>query len=110
MLPVSGAEQLNTSGAIGDAAHDLAQRRVFEVGQAGAVLVSGRNRFHSPAARALGFSSSMIGTRLPAVACGDLLVVELLVGIDVLVHERRELLLKFLDLWGMREVHSRIVT
>ena len=29
--------------------------------------LSGRNRFHSPAARALGFSSSMIGGGLPAV-------------------------------------------
>ena len=44
MLPVSGAEQLNTSGADLRAAHDLAQRRVFEVGQPGAVLRLGQEQ------------------------------------------------------------------
>ena len=48
--------------------------------------------------------------RLPAVSFGDLLIVELLVRVDVLVHERGELPLQFLDLRRMREVHPRIVT
>ena len=62
MLPVSGAEQLNTSGA------KCAQRPMISQSGAYSTLVSpapsplsGRNRFHSPAARAFGFSASMIG-------------------------------------------------
>ena len=75
MLPVSGAEQLNTSGAHGHAAHDLGQRRVLLVGQATALFLAisavslGRNRFHSSCARAFGFSFSMTVSavqRLPA--------------------------------------------
>ena len=38
MLPVSGAEQLKTSGAMATS-HDLAQRRVLEIREAGAMLV-----------------------------------------------------------------------
>src|SRR5512134_2230128 len=61
MLPVSGAEQLKTSGA---------QLRRPMISQRGAYSrfvrvppwVLGRHRFHRPAARALGLSSSMIGT------------------------------------------------
>ena len=63
MLPVSGAEQLNTSGA------QLMRPMISQSGAysrfespSGARLECGRNRFHSPAARALGLSSSMIGT------------------------------------------------
>ena len=33
ILPVSGAEQLKTSGAKVDRPHDLAQRRVLEIGE-----------------------------------------------------------------------------
>ncbi len=61
MFPVSGAEQLNTSGA------KWAQRPMISQSGAYSTLVSpapsslsGRNRFQSPAARAFGFSSSMI--------------------------------------------------
>ena len=52
--------------------------------------LSGRNRFHSPAARAFGFSSSTIGRRLPAIALVDLALIDRLVRIDVFVHERSE--------------------
>src|SRR5690349_25053791 len=71
MLPVSGAEQLNTSGA-----HST--RPMISQSGAYSRLVSvppcdfGRQRFHRPAARALGFSSSMIGTtsqRLALLVC-----------------------------------------
>src|SRR3954470_22167552 len=61
MLPVSGAEQLNTSGA-------QCTRPMISQSGAYSRLVSvppcdfGRQRFHKPAARAFGFSSSMIGT------------------------------------------------
>src|ERR1041385_6126864 len=61
MLPVSGAEQLKISGA-------PVTRPMISHSGAYSRLVSvppcdlGRHRFHSPAARALGLSSSMIGT------------------------------------------------
>jgi hypothetical protein len=60
--------------------------------------------------RGLGLQFLDDGDRLPAVSFGDLPVVERLVRVDVLVHEGGELLLQFLDLWGIREVHPRIVT
>src|SRR5581483_4044962 len=63
MLPVSGAEQLSASGAI------LGLRPVISASGAYWTLVrpapcscvAGRNRFHSPRARAASFSSSMTG-------------------------------------------------
>src|SRR5687768_15158916 len=61
MLPVSGAEQLNTSGAHVTRpmiSHSGAYSRLVRVPP----WVFGRHRFHRPAARALGLSSSMTGT------------------------------------------------
>src|SRR3954464_1034699 len=61
MLPVSGAEQLNTSGA-------QCSRPMISQSGAYSRLVSvppcvfGRHRFHRPAALAFGLSSSMMGT------------------------------------------------
>ena len=68
--------------------------------------LSGRNRFHSPAARAFGFSSSTIARRLPAIAVGDLAVERRLVRIDVLVHERGQTPLQVNDL--RRSVSKRM--
>ena len=48
MLPVSGAEQLNTSGAIVAAPHDFAQRRVFQVGEPRAVFVIRQKKIPKP--------------------------------------------------------------
>src|SRR5690348_11131354 len=71
MLPVSGAEQLKTSGA-----HST--RPMISQSGAYSRLVSvppcvfGRQRFQSPASRAFGFSASMIGTtcqRLSLLVC-----------------------------------------
>jgi len=60
MFPVSGAEQLKTSGAI-------AQRPMISHNGAYSRFVNrapfssfGRKRFHNPAARAFGFNSSTI--------------------------------------------------
>ena len=53
MLPVSGNEQLKTSGAMGDrpiTSHNGAYSRL-----------DNRKRFHSPSARAFAFSSSITG-------------------------------------------------
>src|SRR3984885_8100025 len=62
MFPVSGAEQLNTSGPMGERpmiSHSGAYSRLVNPAPCS---LAGRNRFHSPAARALGFKSSMTGT------------------------------------------------
>src|SRR5215470_5767714 len=59
MLPVSGAEQLNISGAIAlrpIVSHRGAYSRFVKPAPPASF---GRNRFHRPAARALGFNSSM---------------------------------------------------
>ena len=66
MLPVSGAEQLNTSAAKGTRpmiSHMGAYSRLLRPW--GARLLWGRNKFHSPASRALGLSSSIsaVGTQ-----------------------------------------------
>ena len=62
MLPVSGAEQLNTSGPNpGErpiTSHNGAYSRFVRPAPRS---LCGRNRFHSPSARALIFSSSTIG-------------------------------------------------
>ncbi len=61
MLPVSGAEQLSTSGAQYTRpmiSHSGAYSRFDRLPP----CVFGRHRFHSPAARALGLSSSITGT------------------------------------------------
>ena len=59
MLPVSGALQLNASGAIHDRpmiSHSGAYSRLVRPAPRSD---SGRNRFHNPAARALAFNDSM---------------------------------------------------
>src|SRR5712692_9452284 len=61
MLPVSGAEQLKTSGAIGERpmiSHNGAYSRLVRPAP---YALSGRKRIHSPSARAQAFSSSMTG-------------------------------------------------
>src|SRR3954468_9123599 len=61
MFPVSGAEQLNTSGAHSTRpmiSQSGAYSRLVRVPP----CVFGRHRFHNPAARAFGFTSSMTGT------------------------------------------------
>ena len=72
MLPVSGAEQLKTSGAIGERpmiSHKGAYSRLVRPAPCS---LSGRNRFHSPAARAFGFNASTSSTgrqRSPSSIC-----------------------------------------
>ncbi|MCY1250658.1 hypothetical protein D9M72_643170 [compost metagenome] len=60
MLPVSGAAQLNTSADQGTRpmiSHSVAYSRLDR--PCGARGERGRNRFHRPASRASGFSSSI---------------------------------------------------
>jgi hypothetical protein len=60
MLPVSGAEQLNTSEAHGTRPISSASGAYSMFFRPAPCVESGRNRFHSPSARAFGFSSSTI--------------------------------------------------
>ena len=89
MLPVSGALQLKTSGAMGlrpMTSHKGAYSRLVRPAPRSE---SGRKRFHSPLAFASSLSSSMIGGtdhRLPDGL--QLLMVLRLVRVDELVHER----------------------
>jgi hypothetical protein len=73
MLPVSGAEQLNTSGANGSARPMISHSGAYSAFVSPAPYsLSGRNRFHNPAARARAFSSSTIGVgcqRSPSATC-----------------------------------------
>jgi hypothetical protein len=69
MLPVSGAEQLNTSDAkptlpisSAQTAYSRLVRPAPLYGLSAGTESSGRNRFHSPAAFALALSSSTTGT------------------------------------------------
>ena len=65
MLPVSGAEQLKTSGAKPGTRPMISQSGAYSrLVSPAPYSLSGRNRFHSPALRAFGFSSSTI-----AVGC-----------------------------------------
>ena len=72
MFPVSGAEQLNTSGAMGDRPIISQSGAYSRLVSPAPCSLSGRNRFHSPAAFAFAFSSSIsAGTcqRSPASIC-----------------------------------------
>src|SRR4026207_44831 len=86
MLPVSGAEQLKTSGAIGE-------RRVREMGGAGAPIAFGEEEVPEAALARLGLQFLHDRRHLPARrARFELVVEDLLVREDVLVHEVVQLL------------------
>jgi hypothetical protein len=65
MLPVSGAEQLKTSGAKPGERPMISQSGAYSrLVRPAPLSLSGRNRFHSPSARARSFNDSTI-----AVGC-----------------------------------------
>ena len=109
MLPVSGAEQLKTSLDQGTAPMISASGAYsWLLRPAPRPLVSGpafsarggRNRFHSPAARALGLSSSMTCSgvqRLPARVLASISSNQRWLGrVHVLGHEGAQARLQFL--------------
>ena len=62
MFPVSGAAQLNTSGARNGLRPMISQSGAYwRLVRPAPCSRSGRNRFHRPSALAFAFSSSMIG-------------------------------------------------
>ena len=91
MLPVSGAEQLKTSGANAGERPMISQSGAYsDVGQAGAVLALGQKQVPQPRGARLRLELFDDRRRLPAIALGDLALKRRLVRIDVLVHERGE--------------------
>ena len=74
----------------GRAAHDLAERRVLEVGQPGAVFALGQEQVPQPRGARLRLQLFDDRRRLPAIAVVDLAMKHRLVRIDVFVHERGE--------------------
>ncbi len=61
MLPVSGAEQLNASGAIGERPMISQSGAYSRLVRPAPRSLSGRKRFQRPRSRAVALSSSMIG-------------------------------------------------
>ena len=105
MLPVSGAAQLITSGAISSApAGQLGQRRVLQVGQA-----RHRRQEQVPQAALLGQDLQFLDDRRDGVVVGPrlgpVLVVGRLGGEDEFRHERRQAFVVVLRLGRHREVH-----
>ena len=88
------------------AAHDLAQRRVFEVAETRAARRMRQEEV--PQALQPGLLLELLHQRrrLPAVAGLDLAGVLRLIGIDVAVHEILELVLQGRDLVGVGEFHG----
>ena len=74
MLPVSGAEQLKTSAAKNTAPHDLAERRVLQVGEPGPALALGQEQV--PQALGAGLALQLLdeGDGLPAIPLVHLVV------------------------------------
>ena len=107
MFPVSGAAQLIASGAISMLRPVISASGAYSrFVSPGPCASSGRKRFHRPSARAPVFSSSTTGGHDVRVALAPLARVDRLGGVDVLVHEARELLLQRERAFGVREVHS----
>src|SRR6516225_12323100 len=88
MLPVSGAEQLNTSGAHGERPMISQSGAYSRFVSPAPYWLSGRNRFHRPWART--FELVEQRQRLPAVALVDLREQRRLVRIDLLGQEGRD--------------------
>ena len=107
MLPVSGAEQLKTSGPKPGTRPMISQSGAYSTLVSPAPYsLSGRNRFHRPGGARLRLQLLDDRRRLPAIAVGDLAMERRLVRVDVLVHERGEPPLKIADLVGMVEAHG----
>jgi hypothetical protein len=72
MLPVSGAEQLNTSGAQGERLMISQSGAYSRLVSPAPYSLSGKKRFHSSVKRAFAFSLFEERHRLPSVAFADL--------------------------------------
>jgi hypothetical protein len=87
MLPVSGAELKEFRREM-RAPHDFAQRRVFEVSQAGAVVAFRKEQIPKPLGPRFGFQFFNDRIDFPRAEFLSFLIEALLVRIDVPVHKR----------------------
>src|SRR5262249_49858793 len=102
------------SGAVEDfrrpfhATHDLAERRVFEVGERAAV---GLRAPQVPQSRGARFRLQLLDDRhdFPALVASRVLVPLVLVRIDVLAHERAHALAQVLHRGRVIEVHAALL-
>ncbi len=89
-----------------DAPHDLAQMRVVEVRQPGAALGVREEQVPQPGGARLGLQGLDDRHRLPAVGGAvELVPVDLLVGVDLGIHERLQALRQPFDLVARIEAH-----
>ena len=96
MLPVSGAEQLNTSGAIVERpmiSHSGAYSRLVKPG---AVFALRQEQIPQPGGARLWLQFFDHRDRLPAIRPVGVLVIARLIRVDVLLHEGGQPLLEFL--------------
>jgi hypothetical protein len=110
-----GGRAIEHLGGPGHGAHDLGQRRVFLVGQARALVAGGvggvdrQEQVPQAGGARLGLELLDHRQRAPALAgvrVGlQLLLVGLLVGIDVVVHEALHARLQVPGLGGVFEIH-----
>ena len=87
MLPVSGAEQLNTSAAMGDRPMISQSGAYSRLVRPAPRFVSRQEEVPETSRPGLGLQLFDDAARLPAVARIDLLGESSFIGIDVLVHE-----------------------
>ena len=107
-----GSRAVEDFGRKRNAAHQFRQRRIFEIGEAGApefpVMLLVRGHEHVPQAFFLRDGLEVVHDlrRDPTVASGVLLLERLDVRVDVLVHERRNAGDPLFHLGGVFEVHG----
>ena len=88
------------------ASHDLAERRVLQIGQAGAVFAVRQEQVPEAVGSRLLLQRLDDGGRLPAIAGGNFRLEARFVRIDVRVHECGETRLQLLHLRWELEVHE----
>ena len=109
MLPVSGAEQLKTSGAMRASAHDLAERGILEICQPRAVLAVRQKQIPEPRGASFGLELFHDFCRQPPIA-PDLIEKALFVWINVLVHEGLQAALQILHFVAEFEFHLDLLS
>ena len=90
MLPVSGALQLQASDAIGERPMQLAERRVFEIGEPGAVLRLRQEQVPQPGRARLFLELLHDGRAVPWKALAglrELRRIDRFGGVDLRAHE-----------------------
>ncbi len=90
----------------GGTAHNLAQRRVFQICESGSILAARQEKIPETRGARLGLQRFDDARRFPAVVWIQFLVVPVFVGIDVLIHEALQPLLESLYFFGKVKMHG----